>query len=122
MNAVGPRLGDQAGDLGLIRQRQPQIPVARQREGAKRFRGEEAEFGAKRFGRFRHHRQRAYHPVDLGMPRIGRDQDAHQAARTATGATGTVVRTGSVQVMISKPPSSCSTSAVQLSTQSPQFM
>ena len=40
----------------------------------------------------------------------------------ATEATGTARRSGSVQVMISKRPSSCSASAVQLSTQSPQFM
>ena len=87
MNAVGPGLGDQARDLGRIRQREPQIPVARQREGAERFRREEAELDTKRLGGFRRHRQRAHHPVDLRMPRIGRDQDPHQAARAATEAT-----------------------------------
>ena len=35
---------------------------------------------------------------------------------------GSAFRCGSAQVMISKLPSSCSASAVQLSTQSPQFM
>ncbi len=122
VDAVGPGLGDQPGDLRLIRQRQPQIPVARQRKGAERLRGEKADLDAKPLCRLRHHGQRADHPVDLGMPRIGRDQDAHQAARAATEATGAARRSGSVQVMISNRPSSCSTSAVQLSTQSPQFM
>jgi hypothetical protein len=43
--------------------------------------------------------------------------------RTTTGTSGgSLLCFGSVQVMISKRPSSCSASAVQLSTQSPQFI
>ena len=122
VNAVGPRRLDQFSDLPRARQRQPQIAIARQRKGAERLRRQEIDLDAKCLGGFRHHGQRADHPVDLGMPRIGRDQDFHQAARASTRGTGAMRRTGSVQVMISKWPSSCSASAVQLSTQSPQFM
>ena len=122
MDAVGLRLLDQFGDLRRVRQRQPQIRIARHRKGAERLRRQEADLDAKTFGRLRHHGQRPHHPVDLGMPRIGRDQDMRHAARAATRGTGATRRSGSVQVMISNRPSSCSTSAVQLSTQSPQFM
>ncbi len=69
-----------------------------------------------------HHRQRPRYTVDLRVPRVGPDQMRVQAARAVTEATGAVCFNGSVQVMISKRPSSCSASAVQLSTQSPQFM
>ena len=108
--------------LRRVRQRQPQIGIARHRKGAERLRRQEAHLDAEALGRLRHHGQRPNHPVDLGMPRIGRDQDMRHAARAATRGTGAALRSGSVQVMISNRPSSCSASAVQLSTQSPQFM
>ena len=117
--ALRPR---SVGDLRRMRQGQPQIRIARHREGSERLRREEADLHPKASRRLRHHGQRPHHPVDLGMPRIGRDQDVRHAARAATRASGAERRTGSVQVMISKRPSSCSASAVQLSTQSPQFM
>ena len=122
MNVVGPRLSDQSRNFRLIRQRQAQIAVARQRECAEILRSEEADLDPERLRRLRHHGQRAHHPVDLRMPRIGRDKNSHQAARAAIEATGTDPRSGSVQAMISNRPSSCSASAVQLSTQSPQFI
>ena len=45
-----------------------------------------------------------------------------QAARALVSTRGDDRRSVSAQVMISNRPSSCSASAVQLSTQSPQFM
>ena len=122
MNAVGLCRLDQFCDFCRVRQRQPQIGIARHRKSAKRLRRQETHLDAKSLGRLGHHGQRPNHPVDLGMPRIGCDQDMRHAARAATRGTGAALRSGSVQVMISNRPSSCSASAVQLSTQSPQFM
>ena len=63
--------------------------------------------------------QRAHHAVDLRCPGIGDDGDAHHAA----ARIGTTVRAAisSPQCRISIVPSSCSTKAVQLSTQSPSL-
>ena len=88
MNAVGLGRFDQRRDLRRVRQREPQIRIARHRKGAKRLRRQEADIDAEALGGFRHHGQRAHHPVDLGMPRIGRDQDMRHAARAATRGTG----------------------------------
>ena len=85
MDAVGLGRVDQFGDLPRIWQRQPQIRIARHRKGAKRLRRQEADVDTEALCRFRHHGQRPNHPVNLGMPRIGRDQDMRHAARAATG-------------------------------------
>ena len=69
----------------------------------------------------------SYPDLRLALPngaKIGRlIADARpDSIHIATEGTGAARRSGSVQVMISNRPSSCSASAVQLSTQSPQFM
>ena len=71
----------------------------------------------------------SYRDLRLALPRPGkvarliaeaRPDAIHIATEGPIGLS--VRRSGSVQVMISNRPSSCSASAVQLSTQSPQFI
>ena len=65
----------------------------------------------------------ADNPIHLGMPGVGRNEHAHQAAasNSSTGTSTLLVRCGD-QRMISNNPSSVSPTAVQLSTQSPVLM
>lgn len=78
--------------------------------------------GAERLRRGGGHRQRPHHTVDLRKPGVGCDQDAHSGGRALVSTRGDDRHSVSAQVMISNRPSSCSASAVQRSTQSPQFM
>ena len=67
----------------------------------------------------------ADHSIHLGMPGVGRDEHAHQAAASSSsmGLSTLLVRIGwGDQRMISNSPSSVSPTAVQLSTQSPVLM
>ncbi len=105
-------------------QRQADFVIGGQRDGAEFLRGEELQARAQMDGFAGGVLQGAHDPVDLRMPGVRRDEDAHQAAACAAAVsvgsvTGT--REGLVQRMISIRPSSCSATAVQLSTQSPQL-
>ncbi|MGY3357596.1 hypothetical protein ACVWZK_004259 [Bradyrhizobium sp. GM0.4] len=126
VDAVRARLFDQLRDSARARHGHPHVPIARHRKGAERLRRQEREFDVETFRGVGKLGQRPNHTVDLRVPGVGRDQDAHQAAfhaaLAATCGTCAGFSAWSAQVMISKWPSSCSTSAVQLSTQSPQFM
>ena len=77
--------------------------------------------------------QGAHHAIDLGRGGVGNNQDFHQATRLSMSFSlffccflffvrfNRLLRS-SAQLMISKVPSIFSTSAVQLSTQSPSFI
>ena len=73
--------------------------------------------------------KRPYHPIDLRVPRIRRDEDPHAGSNSpgsaraghSAGTLRSSVRRRSAQSRISMRPSKCSTSAVQLSTQSPSL-
>src|SRR6185437_14047164 len=105
-------------DFGICRTRQRAEEIGRDGGDAMIARAELADEGA----------QRADDAVDLRRPGIADESDPHD--KSATGAnsrsrgrsavSGSRARV-SIQRMISRRPSTCSTSAVQLSTQSPSL-
>ncbi|MGY4334449.1 hypothetical protein ACVWWG_008866 [Bradyrhizobium sp. LB7.2] len=80
VDAVRVRLFDQLRDPRGARHGQPHVPIARHRKGAERLRRQEREFDVEAFGGVSKLGQRPNHTVDLRVPGVGRDQNAHQAA------------------------------------------
>lgn len=80
MYAVGARLRDQLRDARRARHGEPHVAIARHREGAERLRRQERELDAEPLGGVGELGQRPNHTVDLRVPGVRRDQDAHQAA------------------------------------------
>src|ERR1700688_1624884 len=122
MNGVRPRAIEPPLDVSGHRQREANFRIARHRQRPELPRAEEFQLGAERARFSCDVPQCAYHAVDLRMPCVGGDQDFHAACDSASSATASTSSSVCVQVMISKHPSWCSATAVQLSTQSPQLM
>lgn len=80
VDAVRARLFDQLRDSARARHGHPHVPIARHRKGAERLWRQEREIDVETFGGVGKFGQRPNHTVDLRVPGVGRDQDAHQAA------------------------------------------
>src|SRR5262249_17825488 len=123
MDGGGTQFDDLSRDGPPSREREAQTRVRRQRNARQPFRRKESDRGAERRRRSREFVEGMHHAVDVRMPSVGSNENTHQAARaSATGASSSSCPLVSVvHVRISKVPSPRSATAVQLSTQSPQF-
>jgi len=120
MDEVGLRLGDMRGDGARAGERQANFRIGRTGKRAEVGRREEDDLEAELACLDGQSLIGADNPIHLGMPGVGRNEHAHQAAasNSSTGTSTLLVRCGD-QRMISNSPSSVSPTAVQLSTQSP---
>src|SRR5207344_1239866 len=100
---------------------QPDFRIARRRYSLELIGAEEFHLDTELVRLACNMAQGAYDAIDLRVPCVSNDQNFHAQAAFAAGGSATA---GSVcvHVMISNLPSWPSTTAVQLSTQSPQFM
>ena len=80
MDGIGGSFGDELRSPARARHSQPDIVKNQQGDAAEIFRREEYDLGAERLGRFGEHHKRHHHPIHLGRPSIGRDENAHQPA------------------------------------------
>ena len=124
MDEVRPHLVDMARDRARADEGQSDLGICGTGQRAEARGNEEADLGAELRQLLRKPLIGADHPIHLGVPGIGRDEDAHQAAASSSSAGdfGALTPWCGFQRMISKIPSSVSATAVQLSTQSPVLM
>ncbi len=129
MDMVGLGFLDALSDLSPGWDCDANFRVGGQGSAPHALRREEVKSRAQFGGRLGHSLQRRHHPIDLGTPSVGRDQDAHQAASAcassaspsneAVSSTNAASRNGSFQRSTSSRPSWCSTTSEQDSTKSP---
>lgn len=126
MNRIRLRRIQHCADFAATAEREPDFGVGGTSHGTKRAWFDNLDLMSNIAKPCNCGRQRTNHPVDLGMPGIGRNGDLQ--ANVSAGAVGDSLlalsassRLCAAQSMISIRPSACSTSAVQLSTQSPSL-
>ena len=128
VDALRPERGQPRGDPPARPQGEADLRIGRAGDAWELVRRDDLDAVALRLALLLDALQGAHHAVDLGRRGVGHQKDAHQAAIAAlpgaVAATGrrTVSRSNwrcRAQWSSSRRPSQCSTSAEQLSTQSP---
>ncbi len=127
MNVIRRQMLDPPTSLTRRNESQRDLRIGRQGNRRESLRRQEMNVDIQSFGGRGHRFERPNDAVDLRVPSVGGDENAHQAACSAgsrsTGSTYLPVRARSrarfCQHRISRRPSSCSTTAVQDSTKSP---
>ena len=130
MDGIGIEPGDLCSDRAPRRHCQPDFGVAWHRHRKEAVGGDRLHPVPARRGDVGDGGQRPHHAIDLRAPGVADKGNAHQAVSstgkrlTGTGALAAACNAlvRAAQSRISMRPSKCSTSAVQLSTQSPSFM
>jgi hypothetical protein len=135
MYCVRPERLQQSSETSMWGYGQTNFVVRRARDCSKEIGGERDGFMSGHRQSLLQSRKGACDAVDLRAPRVGYERKPHESATTKLGTTGSIsasVGVGtrplsgsslhrSIQLINSSRPSKCSTSAVQLSTQSPSL-
>ncbi len=126
MDRVGARFLDDLADLADRVYREADFAIERARDGAESIGRERDDGVAQRFKFVRHGEHGSHDTVHLRRPGVAGQQDSHCSSSASSsssrldGLKGSNSR-NSIQCRISRRPSKCSTSAEQLSTQSPSL-
>ena len=116
VNGLGPEVLDQTGDPAAGKQGQPDLRIGWAGHGAEQVRRDQADLVSALLQPLSQCVEGSDDAIDLGKPGIGDDEESHASSSLRKDRPRS-----SAHLRISRRPSSCSTRAVQLSTQSPSL-